>query len=323
VTNRAFGISLGASTISAVEVRRDDGRIEVNRVLVRSHEGNPRAVLVQVLDELDCGRAPILITGRKFRQFTSLPSVTEPEATESALRLIYDGSRRFDALLSSGGETFLVYLLDENHRIVGISSGNKCASGTGEFFLQQIKRMNLGIQEAVDLAVEGTPYTLSGRCSVFCKSDCTHALNKGEPIPNVTAGLCGMIARKMDELLEPVPHNDILVVGGTAQNRAVIELLRNKLAQRNPKGSISVPKEAPYFEALGAASLALAKGRPRPAQLYHLDHSSFTFLPRLSEFAHLVSFREAVRGTFHPGDRCLVGLDVGSTTTKEIGRAHV
>jgi hypothetical protein len=90
----AYGISLGASTISAVEVSRDESRINVNRTLVRAHEGNPRAVLVQVLDELDCGDAPILVTGRKFRHFTSLPSVTEPEATESALRFISDGYLR-------------------------------------------------------------------------------------------------------------------------------------------------------------------------------------------------------------------------------------
>jgi predicted CoA-substrate-specific enzyme activase len=314
----AYGISLGASTISAVEVSRDESRINVNRTLVRAHEGNPRAVLVQVLDELECGDAPILVTGRKFRHFTSLPSVTEPEATESALRFISDRYRKIDSVLSVGGETFMVYLLDAQRRIAGISSGNKCASGTGEFFLQQIKRMNLGVREAVDLAGEGIPYTLSGRCSVFCKSDCTHALNKGEPIPNVTSGLCRMIARKMDELLEPVPHNDILVVGGTAQNRVVIDFLREKLVERNPSGTIMVPPEAPYFEALGAASLALEKGRPRPANLFRLDHSSFTFLPRLSEFSHLVSYRESVRGSFRPGDRCLVGLDVGSTTTKAV-----
>ncbi len=318
MNSRAFGVSLGASAISAVQMSRNGRGLRVERCLTRSHDGNPREVLRQILGALDCGDAPLLATGRKFREFLNIPTIIEPEATESALEYITCGDRKFDTVLSVGGETFLVYLLDERQRIVGISSGNKCASGTGEFFLQQIKRMNLGVQQAVDLATAGTPYSLSGRCSVFCKSDCTHALNKGESIPDVTAGLCQMIARKMEELLEPVPHKNVLVVGGTAQNRAVMGYLRELLNQRDGGCTITVPEEAPYFEALGAAVLAFDKGQPRRTELFVGEQSSFTFLPRLSEFAGLVSYREADYDAYTPETECIVGLDVGSTTTKAV-----
>ncbi len=155
-----------------------------------------------------------------------------------------------------------------------MSSGNKCASGSGEFFPQQVKRMSLDAEKAVEMAEQGEPYTLSGRCSVFCKSDCTRALNKGKPIPNVAAGLCRMIAAKMDELLAPVPHKHVLVVGGTAQNRTVIRYLREKLNTRNGGVRLTIPREVPYFEALGAARLAYDKGMPRPAELLKPEQSA-------------------------------------------------
>ena len=221
---KSFGICLGASTISAVELLRENGEIKVGRVIIKPHEGNPKEEFAQVIKELKTDETPVLVTGRKFRKFVSLPSITEPEAVEYALEYVSEEKKNFDAVVSAGGETFMVYRLDHDQKIAGISTGNKCASGTGEFFLQQIKRMNLKVKEAVDLADTGKPYAVSGRCSVFCKSDCTHALNKGEPIANVTAGLCQMIAQKVLELLAKVPHDRIMIVGGTAQNLSLIHI---------------------------------------------------------------------------------------------------
>jgi len=92
------------------------------------------------------------------------------------------------AIASLGAENFLVYILNKDGTITTVETGNKCASGTGEFFLQQIRRMDISADEAVKLAHGSELFKVSGRCSVFCKSDCTHALNKGTPIGRVTAG---------------------------------------------------------------------------------------------------------------------------------------
>ena len=85
----------------------------------------------------------VLVTSRRFREFVALPSHTEPEAVEHAPDFVVNGTGvRYDAVVSVGGETFMVYGLDKAHKISGISTGNKCASGTGEFFLQQIRRLD-------------------------------------------------------------------------------------------------------------------------------------------------------------------------------------
>ncbi len=312
MNSKAFGICLGASTISAVKVVKDGNGIKIEKIIRKHHEGNPKDEFRSVLYELDPGESPVLVTGRKFRDFVRFPSITEPEASEYALDFIVKEGKKYDTLVSAGGETFMVYRLDTNQKVIGISTGNKCASGTGEFFLQQIKRMDLQLDAAVSAAQKGSPYSVSGRCSVFCKSDCTHALNKGVPVENVTAGLCEMIAEKISELVAKIPHENILVVGGTALNSAVMKHVKEHLK------NITIPEEAPYFEALGAAIAAFEKGKKAPVDIFNEGHSSFSRLPALKEAEQLVKFNDAKKDTAKAGDVCILGLDVGSTTTKAV-----
>ena len=312
MTKKAYGICLGASTISAVEMTKNGEEYKIERILRKAHDGNPKAGFAEVVKELNPGESPVLVTGRRFREFVNVPSITEPEAIEEALRHSSAKGKKYDAIVSAGGETFIVYRLDHNQKVTGISTGNKCASGTGDFFLQQIKRMNIGIEEAVEKALQGDPYSVSGRCSVFCKSDCTHALNKGVPIANVTAGLCAMIGEKITELVMKVPHENVLITGGTTMNKAVIASVKKFI------DNVTVPEEAAYFEALGAAVASFTKGKKLPTSLFNEGHSSFPTLLPLKDAEQLVTFNPSVRGKIQANDKCVIGLDVGSTTTKAV-----
>jgi activator of 2-hydroxyglutaryl-CoA dehydratase len=213
--------------------------------------------------------------------------------------------------VSAGGESFIVYQMDAKGKVSRISSGNKCASGTGEFFMQQIRRMNVGVEDAVRLAKSSTnPHKLSGRCSVFCKSDCTHALNKGEPIADVAAGLARMIAKKIEELLVKIGARG-LVVGGTARNGAVIDFLKEQVERWIPR--------RPLLRGPGPALWALDSSGPRRGKRRLLQEvkSSFEFLSPFG-YADKVDSSPCPRAWPRPGTRCVVGLDVGSTTTKAV-----
>ncbi|MBN2443864.1 MAG: hypothetical protein JXJ04_21055 [Spirochaetales bacterium] len=313
----SYGICLGASTITAVNIVSDTTHpeaITINKVISTPHHGNPKQGFHDIMSQLDIDDTSLLlVTGRKFRELINLKSITEPEAVEYALEYVSNKEKKkFTTLVSAGGETFMVYLLGKDNKICGISTGNKCASGTGEFFLQQIRRMNLDIDTAVELGMEGDPYTLSGRCTVFCKSDCTHALNKGESIANVTAGLCRMIAGKLSESLQKTPGQKILLVGGTSKNHAVVKYLKHEF------NDIHIPEEATCFEALGAALAALAKGSPKNNTYFKPEQSRFSYLEPLLTYQSLVTFNTMKRGDVRSGDKCFIGLDVGSTTTKAV-----
>jgi predicted CoA-substrate-specific enzyme activase len=315
---RSLGICLGASSIQVVELLADAGCLRVGRTIVRSHESDPRRAFLDVLETIDGqGHAYGLVTGRKFRAAVNVPSITEPEAVENALAFLsqVEGEANCSAVVSLGAESFVSYTIDSGGHVSSVETGNKCASGTGEFFLQQIGRMGLSLADAVRQADGAEPYRVSGRCSVFCKSDCTHALNKGTPIGRVTAGLCSMMADKVVELSEKNRHGRVLAVGGVTNNPVIVGLLRERIP------SLDVPQHAETFEALGAAFYALERKigwKCDKSSLFRRTKPLFDRLPPIRTGAPLVRFEERRPAIVVDGDECIVGLDVGSTTTKAV-----
>ena len=320
-----LGLCLGASTVSLVEIRGRMASVaaigpnekpSVVRHAEYPHDGNPRQALLNALHGVKWeGIARVATTGRKFREFLNLSTISEPEAVECAYAHLKPDDRHCPAVISVGGETFMVYMLNPSGRIANVLTGNKCAAGTGEFFLQQLRRMDVSMDEAGQWAEETEPYHVSGRCSVFCKSDCTHATNKGVPKARVTVGLGQMMANKVLELLKKVERRNLMLVGGTARNQMMVRYLRESLP------GLIVPDEAPYFEALGAALWALAhETRPFPGldRLFNAQDNRFDLLPPLQQARDMVTFKTMARGKIEPGDTCLLGLDVGSTTTKAV-----
>ena len=323
----AMGICLGASTVSAVIVEpparapeyrfAHSGGPVIRERKRLPHNGDPEKTLFRILDEIDLSTVDsIAVTGRRFHTSLNLSAIPEPQAMEVAYRFLKPEGVECPAIVSAGGETFMAYTLNKQGEISNVLTGNKCASGTGEFFLQQLKRMNIAIDELEGFSPSETPYHVSGRCSVFCKSDCTHATNKGIPKNDVTHGLCIMMASKIMEILKKTPLEHIMVTGGATLNPIMVQLLREHIP------TLVIPKEAPFFEAAGAAFWAMehaTKPFPGFSHLIHQDRQrSFGVHPPLSAYEHLVTFKSIRKGTIHSGDRLILGLDVGSTTTKAV-----
>jgi predicted CoA-substrate-specific enzyme activase len=309
---KSLGICIGASTIKLAVVSED---CTVLKTQSAKHDCNPRRFLNDLLSSPNIREYSfVTVTGRRFKELINLPQITEVEATERALKKYLGGrEERFNALLSLGSENFILYELDDSRTIVNVRTGNKCASGTGDFFLQQIRRMNVGVEEAVTLAEGAAPYRVSGRCSVFCKSDCTHALNKGVPVGRICAGLESMIAEKVFELASTQEKNNIVVVGGVTRNTGVMDLLRSEFE------NIAIPEYADCFEAVGAAIYALENKKTFPNEItINEKESFFSNLPPLVDANPLVEFKTQCKGTPGAGDECILGLDVGSTTTKAV-----
>lgn len=316
---KAFGLCLGASQISMAAVEKTADGIRLLSSGSRSHQGNVAGVWQEIINSDQVKAADIVLaTGRKFKNYINVPSISEVEAVETAYRYLKDKYPGCDTIVSAGGETFVAYRLDSRGQIVNVHTGNKCAAGTGEFFLQQLKRMNLTIDEALAIVDLEQPYRVADRCSVFCKSDCTHALNKGHAKSQIVAGLCKMMAGKIIELLRKDQPKQILLIGGTARNSAMVEYIRRDLS---PEQYLVVAAEAGYFEGLGAALWAVdgEKSRLLASRTIHdAQRSGFSFLPPITNFADKVTFKTLAKGLAQAGDECIVGLDVGSTTTKAV-----
>ncbi|NDV25338.1 activase [Desulfovibrio sp. JC010] len=292
-----------------------DGQIEIIKSISLNHEGNPAKTVVKALQELGLpDNVPAAVTGRKFRHLLELPTISEPQALETALTQQNFVKEGYRTVLSAGGETFMAYLLDNDGKVETVHTGNKCASGTGEFLAQQLGRMGLTLDD-MSAMQECEPHKVSGRCSVFCKSDCTHALNKGVEKDAVVAGLARMMAGKCVELLRKLPAEKVALIGNCSQNKFMVNELRREIAD------LFLPEHGNCFEALGAAIWAAENGAPLPQEtgsIIRKGDTAFTFLPPLKNFTDSVKFHKSRQAGFVPGNRLALGLDVGSTTTKGV-----
>lgn len=307
----SLGICIGASTISFVKMAKDiTGKIL--SVTQLSHEGNPKLLLKKYFEENYLNKYTVVVTGRKFKNLINAFVIPEPKAIENSLKYLGITGNKM-AIASLGAENFMVYCVNERGLLENVLTGNKCASGTGEFFLQQISRMNISADEAVELSDNDNPYSVSGRCSVFCKSDCTHALNKGVPMPNVVSGLSKMIADKTIELLAKQRHKKVLLIGGVSKNKSVFEFIKKAYPD-----TFAV-EQSSYIEALGAAIEGLENHHPfSQSNVFKEYQNQFSFHKPLNSSEAKVVFKSIDKQVANEGDECILGLDVGSTTTKAV-----
>lgn len=309
----ALGIDIGSVNVK-VCLLDGEGR---PRHAVVAHEGDLGAALDEAFSRVDLIRneAPLaMATGGTGRQRLAIPDLIAPLAIETALSA---KGLRPRAVVSMGGEDLVVYVLDPAGRIQTCYAGNKCASGTGEFFRQQLGRMDLAIED-LDRAAEGAKVIkLSARCSVFMKSDCTHRLNKGEATRgDIALSLSKVMADKVGEFLikAKIREGQVVLIGGVTQNRHLIRSLRDAW----PKVEFVVPLDACWFEAHGAAIAARQRGRALPvADLLRPRAQSEHGLYRpLATARDRVIYHPARRGTVRADRAYILGIDGGSTTTK-------
>ncbi len=234
------GVNVGALTVKVVALQSAG-------ILARvvPHQGRPLEVFQELL-------ATVFADGEFFGVSGSMGQISEVAAIQRALCEVA-GASKFDAVAALGGESFLVYILADG-RVANVLSHNKCAAGSGEFFVQQIGRMGLTIEEVIRRSFLGRVVPLASRCSVHCKSDITHKLNRNEASPEeILHTLHDSMAGKVVALLERGQRalDRVLVIGGVSRNEAMLSALRDKL----PDTNFVVLPESPWFEAWGSALL--------------------------------------------------------------------
>ncbi len=293
------GVNVGALTVKVVSLRGDE-----TIARVAAHQGRPVEVLRQML-------AADFADGAYFGVSGGVGHISEAAAIQRALREL---GGAFDAVAALGGESFLVYILAAG-KISGVLSHNQCAAGSGEFFVQQIGRMGLAIDDAIRLAQGGRVIPLASRCSVHCKSDITHKLNRSEATPqDILHTLHDSMADKVVSLLEQgqCQLRRVLVIGGVARNAAMLAALRAKL----PTAEFVVLPQSPWFEAWGTALLTRDEPHYRAPQI--LLQPSLGSLPPLGRYADRVQVIAAPPQQAAPDGPLVLGVDAGSTTTKAV-----
>lgn len=311
ISNNYIGINIGSVSVNVVRLDKQ-GNVQIEK---EPHYGRPKEVLNKLLEE------KIKTKDNYFGISGSFGDCSETVAVERGLKAYEE---KFDLVLSLGGEAIVLYVLDEAGHIANVLSHDKCAAGSGEFFIQQIDRLDLSLPEAISLAQKGKRIELASRCSVHCKSDITHKLNRGEaPVEDLLKSVLASMVDKVNGLIiqSRVDVQRMLVIGGVTLNQAFIELLREELSDVE----VVVKKTSPVFEAYGTA--LLVKDRPTKQEISLQTSKSFSTLPSLQQYHDKVTIIEPeerakplAKGeeTRTKEKAWLLGVDVGSTTTKAV-----
>ncbi|MFA5321032.1 MAG: acyl-CoA dehydratase activase [Smithella sp.] len=307
----SLGINIGSSSVKVILLEDDN----ILWTVVEPHEGDFLHTLEKILSNHDIPQdTKALATGTEGRHLLNINSVIEPLCIEEALRRF---NYRVDALVSLGGEDLVVYTIDENQRIITNFSGNKCASGTGEFFKQQLARMNMKLDDIHSISDNCRVLKLSSRCSVFMKSDCTHRLNKGEAqTGDIMLSLSDVMAIKVVDFLKRarIEKGNVLLAGGVTQNQFLLRFIRKRM----PQIEFIVPEQAPYFEAYGAALMAESHGSKFPVidSLFKKTSIQFKRFKNLQTAQGRVCYLASQKSKVVADREYILGVDGGSTTTK-------
>jgi len=308
---QSLGINIGSTSLKMAV-------LEENRVIWTAstpHEGDFSAAVHKLLTEGSIKEGiSALVTGNEGRFMFDISGTLEPLCVEAAMRNL---GIKADAVVSMGGEDLIVYSLDAEGKIVNSFSGNKCASGTGEFLKQQLARMDMTLADIEKVPDTAKVHALSTRCSVFMKSDCTHRLNKREATKDdIVLSLSDVMAVKVIDFLKraKVTSGRVVLTGGITLNRHIIRFIREKA----PQIEFIIPQTAPVFEALGAAVLALQSGTALPPadKLLRANEVRFGSLGALRDWKDKVKTFDKSEGKVRAGRSYILGVDGGSTTTK-------
>ena len=316
-----LGWNIGAVSVKSVRLN-DDGSVAA---LAVRHGGAPERAVRQMLADQPLGPDQIhgaMASGAQADGLFALPYLPESLCVETALRdLGHDRGREPDLVVSLGGESFTVYTMSHG-TVRGMVSSNRCAAGSGEFLVQQFGRMGLSMEEGLRAAGGGQRVPMASRCSVHCKSDATHKLNKGEcSAADIARSLIAELAAKVAALVRSAswPHEYIVLTGGLTRNDLFVADLRSELAD----ASIEVPPHADCLEALGAA-LAARDAGPLPSAAPGTSIRTRSGVGPASQ-EPLRRFEDRVRRmqaqprpTMTRDRELILGVDAGSTTTKAV-----
>jgi len=311
-----LGVCIGSHSISWTLLDKKD--LIKNQIIKNGylqHHGRPVDCVKELIDDMENLYDLVNITGKNLIFAKEMNYIPEVESVESSYKFFKSKYTGIDGIIDCGAETIFYYPVDSFGNIIDVVAGNKCASGTGEFLVQQIKRMGLEIEEANLIADLENSYAVADRCSVFCKSDCTHALNKGVSKSRVIGGLIKMMANKALNLIDGCQNKTIMIIGGMACNYKFVEAMRSSVKE------LVVADEAVFFTSVGAA---MSESRNQSFKYSNseccaenaikyepLDASStveFMTWPTLSN--DLVTLSKEMK--------FVLGIDIGSTTTKAV-----
>ena len=269
-----MGIDLGSVSLNIVII--DEAR-DIKAAIYRRTDGRPLIILRDCLEDLgkDFKTFDGIIatgSGRKLvGNILGVPDVNEIVTQARSTCYFYPNAR---TIIEIGGQDSKLIFLDRDAQtrepiIIDHVLNEVCAAGTGSFLDLQAHRLGISIEDFGALALcSDHPAKISGRCSVFAKSDMVHLQQEGTPKADIVGGLCYALTLNFITNLGKGKHfaKPIVFQGGVAANPGVVKAFED-LLDLGP-GALIIPE---HFLIMGALGSALMAGTQDPGQTMAVD----------------------------------------------------
>ena len=176
------------------------------------------------------------------------------EISANALGLFRQSGGRAGVIINIGGQDSKVIRLSTDGRVRDFRMNDKCAAGTGRFFEQAARILDVPIEDFSRLgAASQKEIDINSTCVVFAESEIVSLLAAGTAREDIIRGLCASVARRAAGLMgKGEIEGDIYLDGGPALNECLVAALSDELA-----ADIHVLETPQYTVAHGAAQSLL------------------------------------------------------------------
>lgn len=248
------GIDVGSRNVGAAILL--DNKILSHCVITSGEEGGivSRRALTEALakTEFNFDNIEYVVStgcGRNSIPFAQRQS-TEVVCQAKGAFYLYPTAR---TVINLGAESSRAIRINSDGRVAAFSKNDKCAAGSGLFLetMSQVLTTPLELMGELSLKSDGCE-EVSSICAVFAESEVISHIHRGVPKQHILVGIHKAVTGKIMELLGTVGiNNDVILTGGVALNKAIVNELENRIG-----GNIIVPPEPQIVGALGAALTA-------------------------------------------------------------------
>ena len=265
-----MGIDIGASSVKVAAV---DAGCTVLRVIRRAHKGSPLPCLRAMLAELADGSADrslplsaqacggVVATGSGADMLRALvPGLRVLEEVPALVKGVRALVPRAASVIGMGAQSGVFATGSAHGSAPEFAMNESCAAGTGSFFEDQMQRLGLPLESYSDLVARAQSVPrLSGRCSVFAKTDIIHRQQEGVPVEDILQGLCHATVKAFKAtIVRNLPvEKPVALAGGVLENAGVVRAVREVFGLA--EGELLADEKLVCAQAVGAA-LAAAEG---------------------------------------------------------------
>ncbi len=203
--------------------------------------------LTMTADDVD----GIATTGYGKRLFSrSCKFVNEISANAMGAFILSQGTA--GTVVNIGGQDAKVIKISSQGKADDFKMNTKCAAGTGRFFEMAARILNASLDDFERLSrLSRSPVSINSTCVVFAESEIVSLLSTGRDRNDIIAGLHKSVARKISEMSESIPLEDVVYLdGGPAKNKGLLSAIQSELMRE-----VAVLSHPQFTAAFGAARI--------------------------------------------------------------------